>query len=205
MANKNYTSKYPLIKTDSNINNTNAYFNTKHLTVEEYMDLMHHTHSIGDLLGSNGEPLGEDFNFDPSGISVGVSKEEFDALKARVDEITGSSTDMSAYATKDDLTSVQSDVSGASDRIDEIERQLRDTPPAAQQDVDDVITRVQTIEEAVTVIQSLTQTIEEQSTKISTMEDEIANLKSAVEDIAKNGGFEIGDWDITTPEPDPAP
>ena len=46
-----YTSQYAKIVTDSKINSVNESLQKK-LTIEEYYDLMHHTHKITDLIAS---------------------------------------------------------------------------------------------------------------------------------------------------------
>lgn len=45
---KKYTSKYPAVVTDKNVNSVNDSM-IKKITVEEYYDLKHHTHSMSDL------------------------------------------------------------------------------------------------------------------------------------------------------------
>lgn len=53
MSDLNYTSIYPKIITDDKGNSVNESL-AKKLTIEEYYDLLHHTHSVTDLVISGG-------------------------------------------------------------------------------------------------------------------------------------------------------
>lgn len=55
-----YSSQYPKIVMDTNINSVNDSL-AKKLTVEEYYDLLHHTHTVSSLIGSVG---GGDVSYD---------------------------------------------------------------------------------------------------------------------------------------------
>ena len=49
-----YTGKYPKIVTDERSNSPNQNMYVR-LTVEEYYDLLHHTHNASDIIGINNE------------------------------------------------------------------------------------------------------------------------------------------------------
>ena len=70
-------TKYPEIIIDSQTNYQNATGTVHRLTVEEFKDIMHHTHKIGDHIGGNDVE-----------ISAGeVTKEEFEDLQQSVNQL----------------------------------------------------------------------------------------------------------------------
>ena len=52
-------SKYPEIIVDKDANMASGSLNTHHLTVEEYYDLLHHTHGFSDLVDDEGTSINE--------------------------------------------------------------------------------------------------------------------------------------------------
>lgn len=74
-----YGPKYPLIVIDDkNTNYPNAANNIKKITVEEWQDLLHHTHPLAEILDAEGIRLGDAGSSD-------VSLEEFNNLKNTVE------------------------------------------------------------------------------------------------------------------------
>ena len=77
MANNTYSSSYPQIVIDEQVNYPNANTLIYKLTAEQFQDIMHHTHKISDLIGGDGAV-----------ISAGeVSKEDFNTLKSSVEQL----------------------------------------------------------------------------------------------------------------------
>lgn len=103
-----YKSKYPEIIMDNNNNSPNGY--TKYnLTVEQYYDLLHHTHNSSDLVGGSGEGGG-------SNISQTVSDlvKKVEALQNTVnkqDEI---------------IKSLNTTIQGQNENIEQISKQIDD-------------------------------------------------------------------------------
>lgn len=73
-----YISKFPEIVIDRKFNSPNA--QTANITVEQYYDLMHHTHKASDLLGGDGSSQG-------GGISE-EDKKTIQELKTKIEELT---------------------------------------------------------------------------------------------------------------------
>lgn len=103
VANGVYGAKFPPIQMDGTVNYPNAQYNIKKITVEEYNDLLHHTHKLNELMDSEGHFLTGDE------VSVGVSSSDFNALKARVESLEESGTGSSSgnYATQEALQTLQ--------------------------------------------------------------------------------------------------
>lgn len=80
MANVQYGATYPKISIDEHVNYPNAQFNIKKITVEEWNDLLHHTHKQSEILDNNGEFIGQE------GAAV-VSAEEVNELKEQVNTL----------------------------------------------------------------------------------------------------------------------
>lgn len=55
-----YGATYPKISFDKKVNYPNAQFNIKKITVEEWNDLLHHTHRQAEILDNNGEFIGQE-------------------------------------------------------------------------------------------------------------------------------------------------
>ena len=73
--------KFPLIQLDANVNYPNAANNIKKVTVEEWQDLLHHTHKLSEILDDSGEFLGGEGSAD-GGVSVAA----FNELKETVQQ-----------------------------------------------------------------------------------------------------------------------
>ena len=58
--NVQYGATYPKISFDEKVNYPNAQFNIKKITVEEWNDLLHHTHRQAEILDNNGEFIGQE-------------------------------------------------------------------------------------------------------------------------------------------------
>jgi len=77
--------KFPEVKFDKQANYPNAAGNIKKITVEEWNDILHHTHSVGTFVDNNGEFV--DPSQDGSGSGSGISLSEFNELKESVNNI----------------------------------------------------------------------------------------------------------------------
>ena len=77
-----YSPKFPKIQLDSFINYPNAANNIVKITVEEWQDLLHHTHKVTDILDTEGNFIGSDLDISVSG---GVNEETFNELKNTVE------------------------------------------------------------------------------------------------------------------------
>ena len=98
MSNINYTSKYPKIVIDSIHNSVNESL-AKRWTIEEFYDIMHHTHNIEDLVGSleNGGDYTEIKNTVAELIqTVNELKTENEELKKIIKEITDEISNMTS-------------------------------------------------------------------------------------------------------------
>ena len=75
-----YGPSFPLIQIDPVTNYPNAANNIKKITVEEWQDILHHTHKLPEILDNDGNFLGQNASSDGS-----VSLEAFNELKNTVD------------------------------------------------------------------------------------------------------------------------
>ena len=80
MATFNYNTKYNKILSDAS-ENPNGKYNVKRLTVEEYIDLLHHSHNIEDLSMPSNE-IGVEKKF-----SMAIFDEKIQNLRAYLDQI----------------------------------------------------------------------------------------------------------------------
>ena len=78
--NVQYGATYPKISIDEHVNYPNAQFNIKKITVEEWNDLLHHTHRQSEILDNNGEFIGQEG-------ATAVSAEEVNELKEQVNTL----------------------------------------------------------------------------------------------------------------------
>ena len=76
-----YSPRFPKIQVDSFVNYPNAANNIIKITVEEWQDLLHHTHKVTDILDTEGNFIGSDLDISVSG---GVDEETFNELKNTV-------------------------------------------------------------------------------------------------------------------------
>lgn len=76
-----YGATYPKVSIDERINNPNAQFNTKRISVEEWNDLLHHTHKLSEILGGENSEAGN------------ITAEDLVELKKQVAELTALLTD----------------------------------------------------------------------------------------------------------------
>ena len=74
-----YGPTFPTIQIDKQTNYPNAANNIKKITVEEWQDLLHHTHKLPDILDKDGNFLGQNTSADGS-----VSIEAFNQLQETV-------------------------------------------------------------------------------------------------------------------------
>lgn len=84
MAVTKYGSKFPLITIDNETNYQNASNGIRYITIEEYQDIMHHTHKVSDLVDADGNFIDGDSIPSGGGSSSGISKADFDALTETV-------------------------------------------------------------------------------------------------------------------------
>lgn len=85
-------SKYPEIVIDKNANMGSGSHNNRMLTVEEYYDLLHHTHSISDILDDEGYSPSElgglveemKNTMDTMAETITQANETIEALRAKV-------------------------------------------------------------------------------------------------------------------------
>lgn len=78
--NVQYGATYPKISFDEKVNYPNAQFNIKKITVEEWNDLLHHTHRQAEILDNNGEFIGQEG-------AAAVSAEEVNELKEQINTL----------------------------------------------------------------------------------------------------------------------
>ena len=76
---KRYGATYPRIVMDESVNYPNARFNIKRITVEEWNDLLHHTHKKSEIVNEDGNFLGASEPLDDSSVT--------EALIERVEEL----------------------------------------------------------------------------------------------------------------------
>jgi hypothetical protein len=62
-----YSPRFPKIQVDSFVNYPNAANNIIKITVEEWQDLLHHTHKVTDILDTEGNFIGSDLDISVSG------------------------------------------------------------------------------------------------------------------------------------------
>lgn len=188
-----YSDKYPMISIDPQVNYPNASNNLKKPTVEEWQDLLHHTHKITEILDSNGQFLGnENIN-----IGTGVSKEEYDALVDRIkaieDNNSGSSNiDISTLATKDDIEDVNQ-------KITDIESGIENGNYITKAQFDDLVSRIEVLEQNSTADLSNYVTKDQYDELANSVNDiitKLSNLESSTTTHAKEAIF-VGDWDAT--------
>ena len=86
-------SKYPLIVIDKRQNSPNLN-RTKTLTVEEYYDLLHHTHHSSDIIGGEG---GESPSIDELINTINEMKNTITTLTARVVALENAAEDITDY------------------------------------------------------------------------------------------------------------
>lgn len=80
-TNGGYGATYPRIQTDPNINYPASQYNIQKITVEEWNDLLHHTHKLCDIQDNDGNFLDSGSSQDLSGY---VKREDYDALAETV-------------------------------------------------------------------------------------------------------------------------
>ena len=85
-----YKSKYPKIIVDTN---KSTHFNNAlnhNITVEEFYDLMHHTHSLSDLIGNSGEIVDGDIQVTVLNLvsTVNELKQTIETQQSVITELT---------------------------------------------------------------------------------------------------------------------
>ena len=84
ISNKPYTNTYPKIEVDHDINFPNSVYNIKHVTVEEWNDLLHHTHKQANILDDDGNFMGTGAAPGTGGTGEAAKKSDLDSLALRV-------------------------------------------------------------------------------------------------------------------------
>ena len=188
--NKNYDySKYPRVVMDTKENNPNSSNMIKHLTNEEWQDVLHHTHNIGDIIGGDGTT-----------ISAGeVSKEEFNTLKAQLQ--SANQTIINMQTTIQQLQNANTTLQGELDALkDEVESstgttyddtELRSMISTVQEDtrqnaasIADMRIDIQSVVSSVSLnterIEAVEQSSSESTTKTETIEQNLSTVTSQV-------------------------
>lgn len=86
MANSIYGATFPKVTLDTNINYPNAHFNIKRITVEEWNDILHHTHKASEILDDDG-------NMSSSTIAR-VTVEEYTEMKESIQTLIEQNTEL---------------------------------------------------------------------------------------------------------------
>lgn len=106
MSRKKYTSKYPTVVTDQNINSANGSM-IKKITVEEYYDLKHHTHSMSDIAVDEGSMTFEEMQSTINQMSqtingltttINTLQEENSALREAINTINKEMVNMATVS-----------------------------------------------------------------------------------------------------------
>lgn len=104
-------SKFPAIVIDKTTNYPNGKGTKKSLTIEEYQDLMHHTHKVTDLVDADGNPVDPStFNGGGSSTTV-ITKKEYTELKETVETQKTTIQTMQTQITElqNKITAIESD------------------------------------------------------------------------------------------------
>ncbi len=111
-----YSPKFPKVQLDQKINYPNAASNIKKLTIEEWEDILHHTHQVDFLVDEEGNFINPDALPGGSGGKVQVTKEEFDTLKSTVEsqaELISSQSEL--------ITTLQNNITALEAKVDSLE------------------------------------------------------------------------------------
>ena len=96
MAKSNYGATFPKVVIDESVNYPNAQYNVKSITVEEWNDLLHHTHVMHDILDNNGEFIGKEVASNiiegagggsQGGGSGSASSQDVEDLKSKIESL----------------------------------------------------------------------------------------------------------------------
>ena len=86
MANSIYGATFPKVVLDTNINYPNAHFNIKRITVEEWNDILHHTHKASEILDDDGNM--------PGSTIARITVEEYAEMKETIQTLTEQNTEL---------------------------------------------------------------------------------------------------------------
>lgn len=188
--NKNYDySKYPRVVMDTKENNPNSSNMIKHLTNEEWQDVLHHTHNIGDIIGGDGTT-----------ISAGeVSKEEFNALKAQLQSANQTIINMQTtiQQLQNENTALQDELDTLKDEVESStgttydDTELRNMISTVQEDtrqntasIADMRIDIQSVVSSVSLnterIEAVEQSSSESTSKTETIEQNLSTVTSQV-------------------------
>ena len=184
--NKNYDySKYPRVVIDTKENNPNSSNMIKHLTNEEWQDILHHTHNIGDIVGGDGTT-----------ISAGeVSKEEFDALKSQLQSANQTINNM--QTTIQQLQNANTELRNMISTVQEDARQNTASIADMRIDIQSVVSsvslnteRIEAVEQSSSESTSKTETIEQNlstvTSQVSTLEETVDTMTGGILENADN-------------------
>jgi methyl-accepting chemotaxis protein len=109
-------SKYPEIIVDKDANMASGSLNTHHLTVEEYYDLLHHTHGFSDLVDDEGTSINELVEIvDQFSGTVNTLSNTVEELTEQLSQATTTIAEL-----REQLSSTQSDISTVTHSVEDI-------------------------------------------------------------------------------------
>lgn len=176
-------NKYPEIIIDKTTNSLNAEGLIYKMTAEQYQDILHHTHKIGDLIGGDGAT-----------ISAGeVSADDFEALKTLVNTLSNK------------VTSLETENGELKQKVQNLESSSG-SGSASSADIDAINGRLNTIENNIGIgeetgentLANRVQTLETNVGVESTGTQPSQTLTQRVQALESGSGLII-DFDLDTP------